>query len=140
MLGIDRVKKAGDLKRFPALGQLLQRRWSLKSAIGSSPLRAQSRRLDRISAEATLDRPQGEARQHHQAGQSLLAMAAGYRRYGRHSICATTRHQAAVARTFNGALARKGGGGCARQQDRTDGLGHHGSQREIQEPTLLLAA
>ena len=26
----------------------------------------------------------------------------------------------------------EGGGGCARQQDRTDGLGHHGSQREIQ--------
>ena len=40
--------------------------------------------------------------------------------------------EAAVARTFNGAPARKGGGGCARQQDRTDGLGHHGSQREIQ--------
>ena len=57
----------------------------------------------------------------------LVTGAMAVIRYARQS-----RHQAAVARTFNGAPARKGGGGCARQQDRTDGLGHHGSQREVQ--------
>ena len=38
----------------------------------------------------------------------------------------------AVARTIDGAPTDQGGRGGARQQDRTDGLGHHGSRRQIQ--------
>src|SRR5512144_1068423 len=55
------------------------------------PLRAQSRCLDRVGAQAAFERRQGQAWQYHQAGQSLLAMAAGRRRHGRHSLCAPAR-------------------------------------------------
>ena len=37
-----------------------------------------------------------------------------------------------VACAFHGAPADQGGGRCACQQDRTDGLGHHGARRAIQ--------
>ena len=68
----------------------------------------------------------GTARQHHQAGQSLLALAAGRRCHGRYQIRTPAWHEAALAYANNSAPTDKGGGGCACQQDRTDGLGHHG--------------
>src|ERR1019366_6564081 len=52
---------------------------------------AQSCRLDRVGAEAAHDWRQGQARQHHQAGQSILAMVAGRWRHGRHPL-ADRRH------------------------------------------------
>ena len=61
-------------------------------------LGAQSCSLDRVSAEAAHDRRQGQARQHHQAGQSIFAVAAGRRGNGRHPLRAQARNaQAAVA-------------------------------------------
>ena len=101
--------------------------------IGTQPCR-----LDRIGAQAAYDRWQGQARQHHQAGQSILALVAGRRRDGRHPLCTEARHQEpAVARTIDGAPTGQGGGGGARQQDRTDGLGHHGSRRQIQRADFV---
>ena len=47
---------------------------------------AQSCCLDRVGAQAAHDRRQGQARQHHQAGQSILALVAGRRRHGRHPL------------------------------------------------------
>ena len=94
---------------------------------------AQSCCLDRVGAEAAHDRRQGPARQHHQAGQSILALVAGRRRHGRHPLRAKAWDaEAAVARPANGASTNEGGGCRARQQDCTNGLGHHGSRREIQ--------
>jgi transposase len=88
---------------------------------------------DWVGAEAAHDRRQGQARQHHQAGQSILAMVASRRRHGRHPLRAQARHaEAAVARTINGAPTDKGGGRCTRQQNCTHGLGYHGPRREIQ--------
>jgi hypothetical protein len=84
---------------------------------------AQPCRLDRIGAQAAYDRRQGQAWQHHQAGQSILALVAGRRRDGRHPLCTQARDQEpAVARTIDGAPASQG----------TDSLGHHGSRRQIQ--------
>ena len=94
---------------------------------------AQSCCLDRVGAQAAYDRRQGQARQYHQAGQSILAMVAGRRRHGRHPLRAEARHrEAAVARPIDGAPTDQGGGRRARQQDCADGLGHHGPRREIQ--------
>ena len=99
--------------------------------LGCVPLRAQSCGLDRFSAQAALDRRQGAARRHHQAGQSLLAMAPRRRRQGRYSLRTAARHQTTLAHTNNGSSTDKGGGSCTRQQDRTDGLGDHGSWRAV---------
>ena len=96
-------------------------------------LGAQPCRLDWVGAEAAHDRRQGPARQHHQAGQSILAMVARRRRHGRHPLCAKARHaEAAVARAVDGAPTDEGGGRRTRQQDCADGLGHHGPRRQIQ--------
>src|SRR6202042_3586877 len=57
--------------------------------------------LDRAGAEATHDWRQGQARQHHQAGQSILAMASRRRRHGRDPLRAKTRdEEAAVVRAL----------------------------------------
>jgi len=95
--------------------------------LGSIPLGAQSCRLDRFSTQAALDRRQRTARQHHQAGQSLFAMAPRHRRDGCHSIRATARHQAAVAHTFDGAPPAQSCCGRTCQQNRTHGLGDDGA-------------
>jgi hypothetical protein len=79
------------------------------------PLGPQPCRLDRASAEAAFNRRQGQAWQHHQAGQSLLAMAPRRRRDGRHSLCSTARHQAAVAHADHGPPTRKGRRRCSCQ-------------------------
>src|SRR5215469_13792125 len=89
---------------------------------------AQSCRLDRFSTQAALDRRQRTARQHHQAGQSLFAMAPRHRRDGCHSIRAKTRHQAAVAHTFDGAPSAQSCCGRTCQQNRTHGLGDDGAR------------
>jgi len=96
--------------------------------LGSIPLGAQSCGLDRFGTQAALDRRQGAARQHHQTGQSLFAMAPRHRRDGRHSLRASARHQTTLAHPNNGSPTCKGGGSCTRQQDRADGLGDHGSR------------
>ena len=96
------------------------------------PLRAQSCGLDRFSTQTAFDRWQGTARRHHKTRQSLFAMATRCWRHGRHSIRATARDQATLAHTTNGSPTSKGGSGCARQQDRTDGVGNHGSWRTVQ--------
>ena len=89
--------------------------------------------LDWVGAEAAHDRRQGQARQHHQAGQSILAMVARRRRDGRHPLRAKARHaEAAVAWAVDGAPTDEGGGRRTRQQDCADGLGHHGPRRQIQ--------
>ena len=90
-------------------------------------------RLDRVGAEAAHDRRQGQARQHHQAGQSILAMVTGRRCNGRHPLRSKTRdEEPAVAGSINGATTDQSGRRRARQQDCADGLGHHGPQRQIQ--------
>ncbi len=89
--------------------------------------------LDRAGAEATHDWRQGQARQHHQAGQSILAMASRRRRHGRDPLRAKARHEeAAVVRAIDGAPTDKSG--CCRlgQQNGTDRVGHHDPRREIQ--------
>jgi hypothetical protein len=96
------------------------------------PLGAQPCCLDWFSAQAAFDRWQGTARQHHQAGQSLFAMAARRRRHGCHSLRATARHQATLAHTNNGSPTCKGGSSCTRQQDRPNGVGDYGARRAVQ--------
>src|SRR6476659_1884643 len=89
--------------------------------------------LERIGAEAAHQRRQRQARQHHQAGQSIFAVAAGRRSNGRDPLRAQARHrEAALAWPADGAPTHESGCRCARQQDCADGLGHHGSGREIQ--------
>jgi hypothetical protein len=129
-----RISRAKVLEFFGGLSPCLiggHRTGCRDRRLEAVPIGPQSCRLDRTGAEAALDRRQGAARQHHQAGQSLLAMAAGCRRHGRYSICAAAWHQAGLAHTNHGAPARKGRRGRARQQDRADGLGHYGPWREI---------
>ena len=78
-------------------------------------------------------RRQGQARQHHQAGQSIFALVAGGRGNGRHPLRAQARNrEASLARPIDGAPPHQSGGRGARQQDCADGLGHHGPRREIQ--------
>src|ERR1051325_3456304 len=74
--------------------------------LGGVPIRTQSCCLDRFGAQAAFDRWQGAARQYHQAGQSLFAMAARCRRHGRHSLRPSARHQASLAHTNNGSPNR----------------------------------
>ena len=74
--------------------------------------------------------------QHHQARQSLLAMVAGRRCHGRHQIRTAAWHEAALAHTNNGAPTDKGRRGCAGQQDRTDGLGDHGTRRAVRSAKI----
>ena len=96
-------------------------------------VRTQSCGLDRVGAEAAHHRRQGQARQHHQAGQSIFAVAAGGRRNGRYPLRAQARNrEASLARPIDGAPTHESGGRRARQQDCADGLGHHGPGREIQ--------
>src|SRR5262245_220756 len=126
-------KESRRLEEIPGIGPIVAT--ALVAEIGDWKQFRSGRNLAAwigLVPKQQFDRRQGAARQYHQAGQSLLAMAAGCWRYGRHSICATVRHDATLAHTSNGAPTRKGGCSCARQQDRADGLGHHGSQREIQ--------
>ena len=60
---------------------------------------AQSCGLDRVGAEAAQHWRQGQARQHHQAGQSIFAVAAGGRRNGGHPLRAQARNrEASLAR------------------------------------------
>src|SRR5271170_3763066 len=62
------------------------------------------------AGEATYDRWQGQARQYHQAGRSILAMVAGCRRDGRHPLCTEAWDQEpAMARTIDGAPTDQGG-------------------------------
>ena len=78
------------------------------------------------------ERRQGQAWQYHQARQSILAVVADRRCDGRYPLRAETRdEEPAVARTVDGAPTDQGGGRRAGQQDCADGLGHHGSRREI---------
>ena len=94
---------------------------------------AQSCGLDRVGAEAAQHRRQGQARQHHQAGQSIFAVAAGGWRNGGHPLRAQARNrEAPMARPIDGTSTNQGRGRSARQQDCADGLGHHGPRREIQ--------
>ena len=72
-------------------------------------------RLDWVSAEAAFNRRQGQAWQYHQAGQSLFAMASRPRCDGRHSLCSTARHQAALAHADHGPTTYKGRCCCSRQ-------------------------
>src|SRR6516165_3598818 len=69
--------------------------------------------LDRAGAEATHDRWQGQARQHYETGQSILAMASRLRCHGRDPLRAKARHEeAAVAGAVDGAPADESG--CCR--------------------------
>jgi transposase len=88
--------------------------------------------MDRLGAETAFDRGQRETGQDLEAGQSTFALAARRRRHGRDPICATTRHETALARSSDGASADQGRCRCACQQDRTHGLGHDGARRAVQ--------
>jgi len=65
-------------------------------------------------------------------GNSLSAMAARCRGYGCHPICTAARHEAALASPSHGSPADQGRRGCARQQNRTHGLGHDGTRGALQ--------
>jgi transposase len=92
-----------------------------------------------VGAQAAYERRQGQARQHHQAGQSIPAMVAGCGRHGRYPLRKVARDkEPTVARTINGAPTDQGGGRRTRQQDCTDGLGHHGARREIQRAEAVV--
>src|SRR5512132_374472 len=74
-----------------------------------------------FGAEAAHHRRQGQARQHHQAGQSIFAVAARRRRNGRDPLRAQARHrEAALAWPVDGAPTHESGCRCARQQDCAD--------------------
>jgi hypothetical protein len=124
------VRRAGGWRRSQASARsALPRDRRLEDIL----LGAQSSGLDRVGAKAAHHRRQGPARQHHQAGQPIFAVAASRRRNGRHPLRAQARNaEAAVARTTNGTSTNQGGGCGARQQDCADGLGHHGPGRKIQ--------
>ena len=68
----------------------------------------------------------------HQAGKPLSAPTVVRRRHGRHPIRRAARHPPTLARAVVGTPHDKGRGGGARQQDRTDGLGHHDQRTAIQ--------
>ena len=95
-----------------------------------------------FGAEAAHDRRQGQARQHHQAGQSILAVVTDRRRNGRHPLRAQARNaEATVARPVDGAPTHESSCRRPRQQDCVaDGLGHHVRGERYKEPELLLAA
>jgi len=120
------------LEEIPGIGPIVATALVADRRLAGVPLGAQPCCLDWFSAQAAFDRWQGTARQHHQAGQSLFAMAARRRRHGCHSLRATARHQATLAHTNNGSPTCKGGSSCTRQQDRPNGVGDYGARRAVQ--------
>ena len=120
------------LAEIPGIGPVVATALVDRSGMEGVCIGAQPCRLDRVGAEAAYDRRQGQARQRRQAGQPIPAMVARRRRDGRHSLRTKARDpEAAVAGSINRSPADQGGGGRPRQQDRADGLGHHGSRRQI---------
>ncbi len=79
--------------------------------------------LDRVGAQAELERRQGEAGRHLQSRQSLSAPDARGRRNVGHPLCRAERDQAAMARATDGSANDQGCRRRTRQQDRPDGLG-----------------
>ena len=89
--------------------------------------------LDRLGTEAAHDRRQGQARQHHQAGQSIPAMVAGRRRNGGYPLRAEARRrEKAVAGPFNGAPTNQSGGRRAGQQEASEQSGRTKENAELQ--------
>ena len=95
-------------------------------------VRPQPRRLDWVGTPAAFDWWQGETWSNLETGQSTFAMATRRRRYGRHPICATARHETALARAPDGAPADQGRCGRTRQQDCPHGMGDDGAWRAVQ--------
>ena len=73
----------------------------------------QSRCVDRLGAETAFEWRQTEARQDLKTGQSTFALAARRRGHGCHPICASAWHEAALARSPDGASADQGRCRCA---------------------------
>ncbi|MFH1794684.1 MAG: hypothetical protein ABIK36_15200 [Pseudomonadota bacterium] len=68
--------------------------------------------------------------------QSLPATAARRRSHGGHPLCRAERDQAAMARAADGPANDQGCSHCARQQDRSDGLGIDDSGERYREPII----
>ena len=129
IMALHRASEASRrLAEIPGIGPIVAT--ALVAEIGdwkAFEFGTQSCGLDRAGAEAMQHRRQGEARPHHQAGQSIPAVAACRRGNGRHPLRAKVRNrEAAMAWPVDGAPADESGGRGARQQDCKDGLGHHG--------------
>ena len=132
--GIDPVKTAAGSRRYPALARLWPPLWSLRvgdwTAFSSG--RNTAGGLDWAGAATAFDGRQGSSQERDlEAGQSVLAMASHRRRYGRHPLCASAWHKAALVSSPDGAPSAQGCGRGAGEQDRPDGLGHHGARRTI---------
>jgi hypothetical protein len=92
---------------------------------GSPPMQVTSR----CPREAELERRQGRAWQYQQTRRSLSAQLVDDRGACRHPVRQNPRHQASpLARGVVGATADKGGGHCACEQDRENGLGVDGQR------------
>src|SRR5262249_49623744 len=105
------------------------------------PLGAQSCCLDRVGAQAAHDRRQGAARQHHQAGETLLAMVARNRWHGRHPLRPEARHREAtwLARLMERRHTKVAAVALANKMARMAWAIMVRSER-YEEPKLLLAA
>ena len=75
------IRSAGWRLACPASARSPPRRFGQPARPAHIQIRPRFRRLDRVDAQAELDRRQGETRRHHQAGQSLHPTASGV---GRH--------------------------------------------------------
>ena len=129
MPGTAHVKTSRRLEQIPGIGPIVAT--ALVAEIGDWKQFRSGRNLAAWIGLVPKQHSTGgkeQARQHHQAGQSLLALAAGRRCHGRYPIRTPAWHEAALAYANNSAPTDKGGGRCACQQDRTDGLGHHGHE------------
>lgn len=95
-------------------------------SLGSEP-----RRMDRSCSTPELERRQGTAGRHYQAGKPLSASAVVRRCNGRHPIRRTPWHPKAMAGAVIGTPYDQGRSRCARQQNCTDGLGHHDQRTKV---------
>ncbi len=80
--------------------------------------------LDRACTAAELERRQGEAGRHHQAGRPILAAAAGGRGPGGHPLRSEAWNQAPLAGASARPAVAQDRGGRTGQQDGQDDLGH----------------
>ena len=87
--------------------------------------------LDRPCPAAELQRRQGEAGRHHQAGRPVSAPAAGGRGPGGHPLRSEAWNQAALAGATTLPTRTKDCGSRAGQQDGQDDLGHDDDRRTI---------
>ena len=81
------------LAEIPGIGPIVAT--ALVAEIGDWKTFSSGRSLapDRTGAQAAHDRRQRQARQYHQAGQSILALVAGRRRHGRHPLRKDARYE-----------------------------------------------